>query len=242
MKLRVLVVEDEAPARRKLLRLLAAEADVDVVGEAASGEAALAAIASSHPDVVLLDVNIPPPDGVEVAARVGAGPEPRPQIIFLTAHDEHAVQAFELQASDYLLKPYTGERLTRALARARARRPAAAWPAQILVDIGTRHVMVACDAIVRVSAAGNYVEIHAGGAPLLTRMTLEGLQAQLDPARFVRLNRSTLVNGGAVAELRRVDHGEMQVRLRDGSEVIWTRRYRGQGQLVPALSQFIPKR
>ncbi|MGH9518580.1 MAG: LytR/AlgR family response regulator transcription factor, partial [Terriglobales bacterium] len=164
------------------------------------------------------------------------------QVIFLTAHDEHAVRAFELEARDYLLKPYRAERLRQALERARARIPEPAWPEQILVDTGVRQVMVACATMVRVRAAGNYIEIHAGKRPLLTRMTLDAVQAQLDPAAFVRLNRSCLVRVDAIAEMQRSGHGEMRVRMRDGTEVIWTRRFRrAQGPLAPALDRLIPK-
>lgn len=240
--LRVLVAEDEAPARRKLLRLLAAAPDIEVAGEAGDGASALRQIEALKPDLVLLDISMPPPDGLEIAAALAAAPPPRPQVIFLTAHADHAIQAFALDARDYLLKPYRAERLTLALERARARLPPPAWPEQILVDTGTRRVMLHCRAIVRAQAAGNYVEVHAEGKPLLTRMTLEALQAQLDPAAFVRVNRSCLVRVEAIAELRRKDHGEMLVRLRDGTEVIWTRRYRrGESPLIPALSRSIPK-
>lgn len=238
--LRVVVVEDEAPARRKLLRLLAATPGVEVAGDAGDGASALRKLEQLRPDVVLLDVNLPPPSGLEIAATMAAWPPPRPQVIFLTAHDQHAVQAFELEARDYLLKPYRAERLAQALERARARVPAPVWPEQILVDTGVRQVMVACAAIVRVQAAGNYIEIHAGERRLLTRLTLDALQAQLDPAAFIRLNRSVLVRAAAVVEMHRRHHGELAVRLQDGSSEIWTRRFR-RGPLIPALSRLIPK-
>ena len=240
--LRVLVAEDEAPARRKLLRLLADAPGIEVAGEAGDGGTALRQIEALRPEVVLLDISMPPPDGLQIAAALSAAPPPRPQVIFLTAHADHALQAFELDARDYLLKPYRAERLALALERARARLLPPAWPEQILVHTGERQVNVNCAAMVRVQAAGNYVEIYAGGRPLLTRMTLEALQAQLDPAAFLRVNRSCLIRVEAIAELRRRDHGEMLVRLRDGAELIWTRRYRrGPGPLIPALSQLIPK-
>lgn len=240
--LRVLVVEDEAPARRKLLRLLASDPAVAVVAEAADGAAALAALAALDalaPNLVLLDINIPAPGGLEVAAHIAALPPPRPAIVFLTAHDDHALRAFDLRAADYLLKPYTAERLAEALARVRERLPPA--PARLAVDTGQGMEMVAAAAITRLQAAGNYIEVRAGGRALLTRATLDSVQAQLDPAAFVRINRSTVVAVAAVVELRRRPHGELLVRLRDGTEALWTRRFRRTGPPIPALGQLIPK-
>ena len=241
-KLRVLVVEDEAPARRKLARLLAAHADLERVGEAGDGGAALAAIAELAPDVVLLDVSIPAPDGLQVAAAIAAQAPPRPEIIFLTAHDEHALRAFELRAADYLLKPLSAERLAEALQRIRARRPPDPPPQRLLVDTGERQVPVGWHEITRLQAAGNYVEVHAGGRLLLTRATLEAIEAELLAGAFVRVNRSTVVAVSAIAEMQRRPHGEIMLRLHDGSKALWTRRYRRQGPPVPALGQLIPKR
>lgn len=240
--LRVFVVEDEAPARRKLLRLLAANEGIEAVGEAGDGNTALARIPLARPHLVLLDIAIPAPDGLQVAASLVALPPPHPQIVFLTAHDQHAVRAFALRACDYLLKPYQAERLADMLARVRARLPPPAWPKRLVVDTGRGEVAVAAADITRIVAAGNYVEIQVAGRSLLTRATLAAIETQVDPAAFVRISRSALVRTDAIAELRRRPHGEFLVKLNDGAELVWTRRFRRvAGPLVPASGRLVPK-
>ncbi|HVA63022.1 MAG TPA: LytTR family DNA-binding domain-containing protein [Terriglobales bacterium] len=255
---RVVVVDDEAPARRKLVRMLAAEGGVEVVAQAGDGAAALAAVTSVRPELVFLDVQMPGMSGLEVAERLAADGSSA-HVVFATAHDEFALRAFELHACGYLLKPYDRRRLADVLAHALAQirqrqgmppellqalaelRAQARYPLRLLVEVGERAVLVEVAQLDRVQAARNYVELHVGGKTLLARNTLEAVEAQLDPEAFVRLSRSELVRIGAIEELRRHGHGEYRVRLRGGAELTWTRRYKERGPLVPALGRLVPK-
>jgi two-component system LytT family response regulator len=240
---RVLVADDEAPARRKLRRMLEAAGGWTVVGEAADGAAALAALRRLEPDLALLDVQMPAPNGLELAARIRELPRP-PLVVFVTAYDAFALRAFELHACDYLLKPYDQQRLHEALQHARDRldreRP---LPKRLQVEAGARTVLLETAELEWAAAAGNYVELHtSAGRTLLTRATLESVADQLDPGDFLRLNRSALVRIGAVVELRRRPHGECLVKLRNGTELVWTRRFRrGAGPLVTPAGRLIPK-
>jgi len=240
---RVFLADDEAPARRKLRRMLEAAGGWTVVGEGGDGAAALEGIRQLQPDLAFLDVQMPPPNGLELAALVRTL-KPAPLVVFVTAHDAFALRAFELQACDYLLKPFDQRRLAEVLDHARARldreRP---LPQRLTVEDGGRTVLLDLADLEWAAAAGNYVELHtASGRTLLTRATLDSLTQQLDPEVFVRLNRSALVRVAAIAELHKRAHGECLVRLRNGLELMWTRRYRqSAGPLVPSAGPLIPK-
>lgn len=238
--LRVLVVDDEPPARRRLLALIARRSGTEVAGEAADGPAAVEAIGRLAPDVVLLDVEMPGMSGLEVVAAVGA--ERMPAVVFVTAYDDYAVAAFELEAVDYVTKPVEPERLGRALDRA-ARRIAAErqeallrllersasvarGPARLLVQDGDRAYFVPLDEVSHLAARGNYVELHAGGRRHLVRDTLARLERTLDPGRFVRIHRSTIVNLDRVRELQPLYHGDWVAILDDGTKLRVSRRYR----------------
>ena len=216
MTLRVLIVDDEPLARRRVRGLLAGARDVEVVGECAGGRAAVAAIREAAPDVVFLDVQMPELDGFGVLAEVGAARAPA--VVFVTAHDEHALRAFEVHALDYLLKPFRRERFEEALRRARAaaargapdarlaalledRERARRRAERLLVRDGGRVTFVRVASIDWLEAAGNYVKLHAGGAEHLVRETLTALEARLDPERFARIHRSLIVNLDRVAEV-----------------------------------------
>ncbi len=225
--MRALVVDDESPARKKLLRLLAPHTDVEVVGEAASGLEAIAAIERAAADVVFLDVQMPDMDGFEVLRRVRAVSTFFP--VFVTAHDAFAVKAFEVNALDYLLKPVDPRRFDAMLARVRAARGAEGRPRRLLVTDRQRAYFVEIAKVDWIEADRNYVVLHAAGAEHIVRGTLEAYIRELDPARFVRINRSQVMNRDAVQEIRPWPHGERQVLLRDGAVLTWTRRYREQG-------------
>jgi two-component system LytT family response regulator len=218
---RVVVVDDEAPARERLLALLGAHADVTVTAACADGRAAIAAIQQTRPDLVFLDVQMPEVDGFDVIAGVGA--EHMPAFVFVTAFERHAVQAFEVQAVDYLVKPFDRARFETALARARAelrrdlaRRGGLASPRpldRLLVPEGDQMHVVETDAIDWIEAAGNYVELHAAGRTYLVRSTMTALEGRLDPEMFLRIHRDTIVQVARIQGLHRWHGGQFRVVL-----------------------------
>lgn len=245
MRIRALIVDDEVLARRGIRQYLAAEADIEVVGECGDGLAAIDAIAALRPDLVFLDISMPEADGFDVVAAVG--PDSMPATIFVTAYDQYAVRAFEIHALDYLLKPVEPERIRTALARARAQLSAkpddlAARIAAVLGELGSasarRHlrrlpikkagrvILVDIDDVMRFEATGNYIEVHTRERTHLLRETLTGLEARLDPNDFVRVSRSCIVNARHIREWQPQFSGDFVVVLADDSEVQGSRRYR----------------
>ncbi len=245
-RIRVLVVDDEAPARQRLIDLLRRDAQVGTVLEAADGAAAVRVIESQTPDLVLLDVQMPELDGLGVIDAVGA--EQMPLTVFVTAYDQHAIRAFEANALDYLLKPFSDERFETTIARVKARldelnlrewgqrivsmvaaAPAADRPwDRLVVKSGgsTRFIRVAD--IDWIEAAGVYVNLHVAGKELLYRTALNELASRLDPRRFVRVHRSAIVNIESILQLEPVSHGEFDAVLRNGSRTRVSRTYRAQ--------------
>jgi two-component system LytT family response regulator len=239
--MRVVLADDEAPARRKLARFLREHGDVELVGEAANGAEAVRLITAERPDLVFLDIQMPELDGVAVAEALGAGSPPR--IVFVTAFDRHAVRAFELGALDYLLKPYDKERFESALARARTAlgAPGAApgelaellarlragerYPKRLLIPHDGRSFYLPVRDIVRLEADGNDIVVHARAGRYAVRGTLESFQERLDPAQFARVHRSHVVNIDEIAEVHPWFHGDRKLLLRDGAEIPWSRRY-----------------
>jgi two-component system LytT family response regulator len=243
MSLRVLVVDDEPPARRKVRAHLGIEADVEVVGEAGDGLEAVHAIRKLRPDLVILDVQMPGLDGFEVLAAVG--PETMPAVIFATAFDEYAVKAFEVEAVDYLLKPFDGERFRRAFGRARAalaertpetragrlerllRNVEDSRPLRRLVvrERDRVHFVQLTD-VTHLTSEDNYVRVHTRKGSHLIRGTLAHLEGRLDPERFVRIHRTSIVALDAVEELRPGTHGDYELVLFGGERLRLSRRYR----------------
>lgn len=242
--IRALIVDDEAPARRKLRELLGREADFEIVGEAADGVEAVEAIRAAGPDVVFLDIQMPRLDGFGVVEAVGV--EQMPLVVFVTAYDEHAVKAFEVQALDYLLKPFPPSRFQKLLERLRrqldqdgsgdlaqridrllaAVRPASSTLRQILVERGGgRQALLAVSDIDLIRAEGNYLRFFSGGDEYRRRGTLRDLEERLDPNQFVRLNRSEIARLEAIRELQPWFHGDARVVMRDGAVLTWSRRY-----------------
>jgi two-component system, LytTR family, response regulator len=259
MKMRTVVVDDEPLARRRLARLLEADEAVEVVAVCATGRETVKAVREHGPDLLFLDVQMPEMDGFGVLRELGGGP--LPQVVFVTAFDQYAIQAFEVHALDYLLKPYTPARLGAAVQRAikqlqappavaadrlaellehleRERRaldarltgaPAAPPPGQttrLLVKEGERMFFVPVERIDWLEAEGNYVRLHCGREAHLVRATLSGMEEQLDPRRFTRIHRSTIVNMDRVKEVRPWFAGDYLVKLHDGGELRLSRRYR----------------
>lgn len=241
-KLRVLVVDDEGPARRRILRLLRQEADIQVVAEADGAETAIEAIEKHKPDVVFLDVQMPGADGFSVLQAIPA--ENMPRMIFVTAHDRFALKAFEVHAFDYLLKPFSEQRLREALERVRKEeakssdgfasqlqklieqlRRERAIGERILVQENGRARFVTAREISWVEADGNYVQLHCAGKTYTLRGTLDSMKEMLDPQEFVRINRSSMVKLDAIREMQPWFHGEYKVVLQDATELRWSRRY-----------------
>ncbi len=239
MSLRVLLVDDEAPARGRLRQLLSERADVAIVGEADDGVAAIERIQELTPDVVFLDIQMPGCSGLDVAASLGPA---RPAIIFCTAFDQHAVDAFELQAVDYLLKPVTRARLDAALARVVPSAPAApAAPATVDADApegatlpgsptrflarrGARYKIVPLAEVVAFSFDEGQTRLHTATEQLLMQPTLAQLLRRLDPARFFQVSRAAVVHLDAVREAKPHSDGAGQIVLSNGTVVEVSRR------------------
>jgi two-component system, LytTR family, response regulator len=250
--IRVMIVDDESPAREGLRLRLRAEPDVAVIGEYGDPVEAVAAIAGDAPDLVFLDIQMPGMDGFDLVGRLKGGP--MPLVVFVTAYDEHAVRAFGVAALDYLLKPVEPERLREAVARARAelerRRkgdvldelrgvimaregdaPAAVSPRRRGVErIPVRRAdgigFVPVDDVDFVEAAGDSVRIHARGSVHRVSQSMGRMLAMLDPDRFVRIHRSTIVNIDRVKSLQPYFHGEHVVVLEDGTQLKLSRGYK----------------
>lgn len=245
MTLRILIVDDEELARQRIRRLLAREEEVEVIGEACDGHHAVESIRSLEPDLVFLDVQMPEVDGFAVLERLR--PDPPPAVVFVTAHDDYAVRAFEVHAVDYLRKPFDAIRFKEAFSRARRRLAGAeveerarkldALLAQVeaqpprsrqrlMVRSDGRLYFVRIDDIDWVEAAGNYVKLHVGRDTHLMRETMSGIEKMLDPSRFLRIHRSAIVNLDRVREMQPWFSGEYTVILRDGTQLRLSRVYR----------------
>jgi two-component system LytT family response regulator len=237
---RVLIVDDEAVARRRIRRLLAAEPDVTVVGECADGASALKAITNDKPHIAFLDVQMPELDGFAVVRSVPS--TELPGVVFVTAFDRYALRAFDVHAIDYLLKPFTRERFRTALSRARARldrrgddhiaalidhlHATRRYPTRVAVRAADRFIVIDWRDVDWVEAADNYVKLHVGAKEFLLRDTLAAIEKQLDPERFARIHRSAIVQLDRVAELHPSSHGDVDVVLRGGARLILTRTWR----------------
>jgi len=240
----VMVADDEAPARQRIIDLLRRDSQVAAIIEVADGLSAVEIIQNRKPDLVFLDVQMPELNGLQVIAEVGT--ERMPLTVFVTAYDEHAIRAFEANALDYLLKPFSDERFEVTMARVSSRmdersmqefgqrilRIVSAAPARdlpldrLVVKSGgsTRFVRVAD--IDWIEAAGVYANLHIGGKELLYRAALSELAERLDSVRFVRVHRSAIVNIESILRLEPISHGEFEVILKDGSRSRISRTYR----------------
>ena len=240
--IRVLVADDQPMARERLVSLLAAEPGVEVTATASSGPETVEVIRQSSPDLVFLDLQMPGMDGFKVIETIGV--DRMPPTVFVTAYDEYAVRAFEVQAIDYLLKPFGRQRFQSALARARKhlerdrqgelaqrlsellRTGRSETTERLLVKAGGRVSFVDIDSIDWVEAEGNYVRIHAGSQVYLMRETMNGLIARIGERQFFRIHRSRIVNIARVKELIIAGGGDYQVLLWDGTRLGLSRLYR----------------
>lgn len=234
--MRALIVDDEPPARAKVRRLLEAAGDVEIVGEASTGREAVAAIKRSQPDIVFLDVQMPGLDGFGVVQAIEDGQVPC--LVFVTAEERHAIRAFEVGAVDYLLKPFTPARFDQVLERARERladrSPSVVGPAttdrhflrRLLVLDDGRALFLPVELIDSAEAERNYLWLTCGAARYRVRATIGSLQERLDPAHFLRINRSMLVRLDAIRAMHEWSHGDYRIAMHDGRELTWSRRYR----------------
>jgi two-component system, LytTR family, response regulator len=243
MPLTTLIVDDEPLAREGLRMLLSLDPEILEIREARDGREAVAAIRDSKYDLVFLDVQMPEMDAFEVIRRIGA--EHMPQVVFVTAHDQYAIQAFEINALDYLLKPVIEERFVKALVRAKIRISSdvaadsnrhimslletiaspRSYVKRLVVRAGGKTMFVDVEDVDWIAAAENYVELHAGRVSHLLHVTINALEKSLDPEMFVRIHRSIIVNLGRIKSLQSGAHGEYVVSLRDGARLQSGRAY-----------------
>lgn len=241
--LRVLIVDDESLIRLGIRSAMAGLDGIEVVGECEDGKQAVAAILAGGVDLVLLDVQMPGATGLDVVRNVGV--ERMPMVIFVTAYDEYAIQAFDMNAVDYLLKPFDKERLQRSIQRARERLAshnqtalidrlqslldtpkALARPARFVVRNGDRYDFVAIDDIDWIESANNYVQLHAGEENHLLAETMTAIEKKLDPARFARVHRCHIVNLSRIVAVYPMLHGTWVLELRNGARITTGRQYR----------------
>jgi two-component system response regulator AlgR len=227
--LRTLIVDDEPLAVERLQIVCADLPGIAVAGTASDGAAALRLIAALAPDLILLDVTMPEMDGLALARTLAAQPAP-PAVIFVTAHDSFAVEAFDLEAVDYVLKPVAPERLQRAIARALTRRGAGEagkgeWLSEFWVPHRSELLRIAACDVDRIDAERDYVRLHVGEGSYLLLHTVSGLEARLDPALFIRLHRSCILRRDRIRGLRHDGLGSWSAELTDGSQVRIGRTY-----------------
>ncbi|MBC7910572.1 MAG: response regulator transcription factor [Pyrinomonadaceae bacterium] len=243
-KIRTLVVDDEPLARERIKRYLGTEPDIEIVGECANGQEAVEAIESMSPDLLFLDIQMPELDGFGVLEVVGA--HKIPAVVFVTAYDKYALRAFDVHALDYLLKPFNRERFRRSLARAREQlehekmgqldqrlltlledlKAEQKYLDRLVVRSVGRVFFLKTDEVDWIEAAGNYVRLHVGREGHLLRETMSRLEAKLNPDKFLRIHRSTLVNIDRIKELQPLFSGDYTVILRDGKQLTLSRSYR----------------
>jgi two-component system, LytTR family, response regulator len=243
-RIRTLIVDDEPLARALLRSFLAVDAGIEVVGECGDGYSAIDMIESAAPELVFLDIQMPDLDGFGVLRALA--PAAFPNIVFVTAYDRFALQAFDVHAIDYLLKPFDRERFERTLARAKRQialekredvneallrilneRSARPQPVKrILVKSGEKAIFVRPEEVSWIEAQGNYVALHVGSQSLLLRQTINTLEKQLDPGKFQRIRRSAIVNLDAIREMHPAGRGEYEIVLRDGVALKLSLTYR----------------
>jgi two-component system LytT family response regulator len=242
MNLRAIIADDEPPARERIRHLLRSHADVEIVAECGNGTDAVAAVNAHAPDLLFLDVQMPGLDGFGVLAALP--PDKLPAVIFTTAYDQHALRAFDAHALDYLLKPFKPARFNEALQRARdhlARQESSADTQRLIellarratphltrlpVKTGEKVIFLRARDIACIESAGNYVVVHSGTEQHVIRETLTDLESQLDPAQFLRVSRSAIVNLNHVKELQPMFKGDHAVILHSGKSVPMTRGLR----------------
>lgn len=243
-RIRALIVDDEPLGRSNILHLLRADPDVEILGECDTATSALDAIRSQKPDLVFLDVRMPEYDGFDILEMLGA--EAPPAVIFVTAYDQYALKAFDTGALDYLLKPFNNARFARALERAKERiahrRGAPPRMDRLTIKNAGSVIFLPTADIDWIEAADYYASVHVGKKTHLLRRSMNDLEADLDPAQFCRIHRSTIVNLDRVRELRFDSDAEYELVLADGTKLRLSRRYRKdvQGRLGQSVDVRVP--
>ena len=226
--IRVLIVDDEPLARKRMRHLLSTYSDFEIVADAGTGAEAVSLADEHSPDLILLDIQLPDMTGFDVLERLTD--RDSVAVMFITAYDEHALAAFEARAFDYLLKPVAPDRFAAAVERARklvAVQPGR-YARRFLVERGTEaSVFVSVEAIDWFESARNYVVLHVKNETYVMRSTLESIERRLDPEQFARVNRGAVVNVDRIGELQPWTNGEYRIRMKDSSELMWTRRFVG---------------
>ena len=255
--IRTLIVDDERLARQKLRTLLTGDEEIEIVGECANGLEAVAAVRKHKPDLLLLDVEMPGANGFEVLERLRS--ERLPMVVFVTAHDEYAVRAFEVEAVDYVMKPFDRRRFHEALRRAKKKigdndEESEARILRLLERVSAkvhgnepkpldhfvvksrdRTFLLAAGEIDWIQAEGKYVRLHAAGVSHLVREAISDVEQRLDPRKFLRIHRATIVNVKRILEMHRGFGGAMFVVLRDGTKLTMSRRYRSRIREITGL-------
>ncbi len=244
MPIRTVIVDDELFARGRIKRVLADEPDVEIIGEYGDGRSALEAIRELKPDLAILDIQMPEMNGFDVVRSLDG--DAMPAVIFVTAYDQYAIQAFELYALDYLLKPFDRKRAKRAVERAREHirsrergqlderllslvsglKPDRKYLERLVIRSTGRIFFLKTDEVDWIEAAGNYLRIHVGRDAHMIRETMNSIEAKLDPDKFIRIHRSTIVNIDSIRELHPMFSGDYSVLLKDGTELALSRNYR----------------
>lgn len=241
-ELRILIVEDERLVRDAIRSGLASLPDTEIIGECNCGSEAIAAIRARRPDLILLDIQMQDLSGLDVIRQIG--PDRMPPVVFVTAYDEYAVKAFELNAVDYIVKPFDEQRLIDGVERARQRirerdhnllgerlralidANQTHWPERLVVRNGERFEMVSVDSIDWIESANNYALLHCGPRQHLLGETLKSLEERLDPARFARIHRCRIVNLSRIMVVHILLGGAYEVELRGGTRLVTGRQYK----------------
>ena len=243
--IRTLIIDDVPLARERLKRCLAGDAEIEIVGECENGEQAVADIRSLAPDLIFLDVQMPALDGFGVLEALKG--ERAPAVIFVTAYNEYAIQAFEVNALDYLLKPVDPERLNKAVARAKTRlaqltreddldsrvramlediKSGSKFIKRLTIKLTGRTILLPADEIDWIETHGNYLKVYAGRESHLIRGTMQSLETKLDPEKFVRVHRSVIVNVEKIKEIYPRSNGDQDLVLQNGKQLMLSRNYR----------------
>ncbi|MCC6397812.1 MAG: response regulator transcription factor [Bacteroidetes bacterium] len=243
-RIRTLVVDDEPLARQGIRHFLEKDPELEILGEAGDGVEALERIRADHPDLVFLDVQMPEMNGFEVLECLS--PEELPLVVFVTAYDQYALNAFQVHALDYLLKPYEDERLQEAVDRAKSTlrqkngtqstrrliemldstKADRARVGRIMVRSGGRITFVRVEDVDWIEAQGDYICLHTQGKKHLVREKISEMEAQLSPEHFLRIHRSTMINVSRIKEMQPLFHGEYSVVLQDGTRLTMSRSFR----------------